>query len=483
MQVRSSNIAIRRKIHVKRDAARKSRRQHGKTSAHQCPEGAEQQEESINSDLTQSFKPGGTSHKPLKSCDTLVFVAGTGGPACTLFGKNSDRPSEEEHEVIHIPAQNFAEGAMVKCTYIEIPQVRSTLSVVLSRPRWLWGCEMGANDYGVVGGNEAVATMLGGELGSERRLLGMDLLRLALERGRTAKDAVEICGALLEEHGQGGGCAEDDDSWTYENGFLFADPTEAYIMETAGTSHWVCERIPPGSFRNISNGLSIRSNIHSCSAGLKELCIEKGWWDGQTSFDWKAIVGAGGRSHANLEVRGREQAGQEHLSALSQAVEAGNLQPDDAAAWAKGMAKVLRDEESGICFRDTYGFNSTGSQISWLPAGTKQATHLFTCASDPMIAAYKRFVFPLAGATEVHEQESVNRSLNLWRLWRQVATSGGLDKVAVNKEAAQGVYDEMRAMEEEAFRALAQGTPGSPATLTESVERELALLVKAGASK
>lgn len=41
----------------------------------------------------------------------------------------------------------------------------------------------------------------------------------------------------------------------------------------------------------------------------------------------------------------------------------------------------------------------------------------------------------------------------------------------------------MPAMEEEAFRALAEGTPGSPATLTESVERELALLVKAGASK
>ena len=39
---------------------------------------------------------------PPRSCDTFVCVrAATGGvgPACTLFGKNSDRPSEEAHEV------------------------------------------------------------------------------------------------------------------------------------------------------------------------------------------------------------------------------------------------------------------------------------------------------------------------------------------------------------------------------------------------
>ena len=45
---------------------------------------------------------------PPRSCDTFVCVrAGTGGvgPACTLFGKNSDRPSEEAHEVVYYPRQ------------------------------------------------------------------------------------------------------------------------------------------------------------------------------------------------------------------------------------------------------------------------------------------------------------------------------------------------------------------------------------------
>ena len=159
-------------------------------------------------------EPAPDTRPPPRSCDTFVCVrAATGGvgPACTLFGKNSDRPSEEAHEVIYYPRQAHPAGATLRCTHIEIPQVESTLAVVLSRPAWLWGCEMGANEHGVVGGNEAVSSVLAGELGRTPRLLGMDLLR-----GRTAREAVDVCCALLEAHGQGGGCDETDKGWTYE---------------------------------------------------------------------------------------------------------------------------------------------------------------------------------------------------------------------------------------------------------------------------
>lgn len=170
-----------------------------------------------------------TTKPPPRSCDTFVFVGGEGGPAATLFGKNSDRPSEEAHEVVYFPPEKHAAGARVRCTHIEIAQAACTYGVVLSKPQWLWGCEMGANDRGVVGGNEAVETRLSRELGTEARLLGMDLLRLALERGGTAREAATVCAALLEAHGQGGPCEEGGD-WTYENGFLFADATEACVM-------------------------------------------------------------------------------------------------------------------------------------------------------------------------------------------------------------------------------------------------------------
>lgn len=47
--------------------------------------------------------------------------------------------------------------------------------MVLSRPSWLWGAEMGANEHGVCVANEAVVTR---EPASESEaLLGMDLVR------------------------------------------------------------------------------------------------------------------------------------------------------------------------------------------------------------------------------------------------------------------------------------------------------------------
>jgi len=67
---------------------------------------------------------------------------------------------------------------IVQCTYIEIAQVSQTHAVVLSKPAWMWGAEMGANDRGVVIGNEAVWTHLTGSEGSTERLIGMDYLRL-----------------------------------------------------------------------------------------------------------------------------------------------------------------------------------------------------------------------------------------------------------------------------------------------------------------
>ncbi len=85
----------------------------------------------------------------------------------------------------------------------------------------------------------------------------MDLLRLALERAATAADAVSVLIDLLERHGQGGACSAEHPSFHYDNGFLVADPTGAFVVETAGMAHAVEE--VRGRARSISNGLTIPS--------------------------------------------------------------------------------------------------------------------------------------------------------------------------------------------------------------------------------
>jgi len=50
------------------------------------------------------------------------------------------------------------------------------------------------------------------------------------------------------------------------------------------------------------------------------------------------------------------------------------------------MAAALRDEPSGICFRDLHGFATTGSQISWIPPAGGQAATLRARGCNPLCA-------------------------------------------------------------------------------------------------
>ena len=78
----------------------------------------------------------------------------------------------------------------MRTTYIAIRQLRGTHAVLLSRPFWIWGAEMGVNEHGVAIGNEAVHPR---SLPQRRpALIGMDLLRLGLERGATAAEASQV---------------------------------------------------------------------------------------------------------------------------------------------------------------------------------------------------------------------------------------------------------------------------------------------------
>ncbi len=115
-------------------------------------------------------------------CDTCGIGPELTGSGISIFGKNSDREPDETQLVVSVPAKHYGAKEGLSCTYISIPQVEATSAIVLSKPFWLWGAEMGINEKGVAIGNEALFTKVKQE--KTPGLIGMDLLRLALERER-----------------------------------------------------------------------------------------------------------------------------------------------------------------------------------------------------------------------------------------------------------------------------------------------------------
>ena len=113
--------------------------------------------------------------------------------------------------------------------------------------------------------------------------------RLGLERGKTAKEALEVITSLLEEFGQGGPCSDIVPEHVYHNSFLIADPNEAWVLETA-RNLWVAQKITKG-VRNISNCMSIQTEIDLMSKDLLKTAKEENWWNGTDTFNWELVIG------------------------------------------------------------------------------------------------------------------------------------------------------------------------------------------------
>jgi secernin len=162
---------------------------------------------------------------------------------------------------------------MIALRHLALPQARQTYTTVGVQPLGSWGYHQGFNEHGIVIGRTPLRTRLQGErLG----ILGVELTRLALERSRTARQALDLLGDLICRHGTSGGSELD----AHDSAFLVVDGREAFVVETAG-SHWVYQEVR--EVRAVSDFCTVRQDWDGISRGLASLTIERGWWPGDGS--------------------------------------------------------------------------------------------------------------------------------------------------------------------------------------------------------
>jgi secernin len=230
----------------------------------------------------------------MRMCDTWVALSDSTATQQVIFAKNSDRPIFDAQPLMFYPRQDWPAGSRVQLEYIDIPQARQTYATLGSSPYWCWGYEEGINEHRVVIGNEAIFTRTFRQLAAAHRqgqvvapgLLGMDVIRLALERGQTAQQAVEVMGQLIEQYGQFGSGVptQDHETGGYDNSFLIADPREAWVLEAVGR-RWVAQRVRQGTAA-ISNQPTIRQDWDAGSDDVVAYAQHMGWWPADMPFDF-----------------------------------------------------------------------------------------------------------------------------------------------------------------------------------------------------
>jgi dipeptidase len=320
-------------------------------------------------------------------CDTLVATPTATASGALLFGKNSDRERNEAQGLEMIPARRHAAGARVRLTYIEIDQAPATHALLLSRPFWMWGAEMGANEHGVVIGNEAMHSLVPAQ--RRRALTGMDLVRLGLERAASAAEAVSVITQLLERHGQGGDCGHLG-RFYYHNGFVIADPAEAYVLETVGR-WWAAERVT--GVRALSNALSIGRAPDAVAADLRTHAKGAGWLDADGTFDFAERLIDPARDAAAFG-RGRCARATSRLAPLAGRIGLADIlatlrdhgeEADGDPAWTPAMTA-----RRSICMHAATGerrSQTVSSMASDLTPGA--VTHWVTGTSAPCLSLFK----------------------------------------------------------------------------------------------
>ncbi|MBL7849561.1 MAG: C69 family dipeptidase [Cyclobacteriaceae bacterium] len=408
-------------------------------------------------------------------CDTFIALSPVTASRHTILGKNSDREPDEAQAIVRVPRSRYAERETLRCTYIEIPQASETFECILSKPFQMWGAEMGVNEWGVAIGNEAVFTRARKPKRNDG-LTGMDLLRLALERSRSAEEALRVITSLLEAYGQDACGGYRNRSFFYDNSFIIADPSEAWVLETVDRE-WAARKVEETA--SISNRLTL-SSADRYSHQAMTLAKQHGWWDGHAPFDFAASysdklytwLGRGAQRQACTLSACNQHKGHLTAAIAQEILQTHNL---DDLRFTPGKATT-----GSICMHRTSILNpsdTTGSMVAEL---RKSGVHTvwLTGTPHPCLSVFVPFFLGTSAIDRV-EPPSARPDNSLWWQARQLHTWIGRDYRARKARIQEGRLALQKAFESRESALMKSGpTPDLMREVSERCLEEVQIALK-----
>ncbi|HOO77412.1 MAG TPA: C69 family dipeptidase [bacterium] len=275
--------------------------------------------------------------EPVRPCTTMVVTPGASADG-SMIVTHSDDNEMADQRLVYVPARDWPAGALrpvyasasptgdlTRYNTYEYPRLvdpdRAAAYATAGFPRsvplgfipqvshtyaYFDGIYGIMNEHQLMFGECTSGSKTDGTLpeAGKRIFYSAELSRVALERCRTAREAVDLMGELIDEYG----------FWGTGETLPVADPEEAWVMEMCpspeGTGGlWVARKIPDGEVFAAANEFRIREidpddSGTLYSRNLFDVARRQGWWRPEDGpLDWLKAASLGEYNHPYYSLR------------------------------------------------------------------------------------------------------------------------------------------------------------------------------------
>ncbi len=233
-------------------------------------------------------------------CFSLIAGRKATTTGSVLMGSNDDWPGCPGNTFYQPHIRHGAGETFLTVKGTGIPQVTETNAYVYTACSYETGTRHvswadGMNEHQVAVGMMGVYSFRDCQKGNEL-LEADDISILIMERGRTARQAIEMVGALIEEYGYSVSSIEGAEGAVVMG---VSDPEEGFFLELVPGGHWIAKRVADDAVECRPNCFAtgvVDFDDHVnfiCSKNLRSYALEHGWYQEGEPFDFAAIYGVG----------------------------------------------------------------------------------------------------------------------------------------------------------------------------------------------